>query len=130
MFTRPHFPQHGFHFHFCCYGGMISAGNPTSLHSTHPCTPDEDILNRIIQNMPNCETSRYIGRWNNNGKRLFIGINRSVEIVSFQPVSVPLFFNGLWIVNLREMKFGHSYFSNTRLKAVVSFKTFSFALIR
>ena len=46
----------------CCNSGMVDARKPTRFLSVLACPADIDILNGVIQDVPEMQNTRYIGR--------------------------------------------------------------------
>ena len=86
--------------HHLCFGSntcVVSARHPAGILALHAGTPDQDVLNRIVQHMSHVEHPCNVGRWNHHGIRL-TAIRLRTEKLVVQPVLVPFRFHNLWII--------------------------------
>ena len=77
--------------------GVVSARHPAGILALHAGTPDQNVLNRIVQHMSHVEHPCNVGRWNHHGIRL-TAIRLRTEKLVVQPVLVPFRFHNLWII--------------------------------
>src|SRR5690625_4460210 len=70
---------------------MIGARKPKNRFPLLTRAADQNILERVVENMPHRENARHIWRRNNDRVRLFFRIRRSLETIVFQPDGIPLF---------------------------------------
>ena len=84
---------------------MISAGEPKDLVAGLAGSTGKDVLERIVQHMPEGEDAGHIRRRDNNRVGGFWRCGISGEVAAFDPMGIPFLFDGLWFVGLGQ--FGH-----------------------
>ncbi len=78
--------------------GMIGAWHPQRIKPLHPLHADENILQRIIQRVPNVKCPRHIRRRNHDRiwRTRIIGLG--MKVTAILPEAVPLLLRGVVIV--------------------------------
>ena len=82
-------------------GGMVGPWHPASVFTQHPSTAHQHVLNGVIEHVPHMQNARHIRGRNHHRIGLTV-IGLALEKFVFQPVTVPLFFTGTWIVGSRD----------------------------
>ena len=55
---------------FGCNGSVVCSWHPARILSFHSCVAHQDVLNRVVEDVPHMQHSRHVGRGNYNGVRL------------------------------------------------------------
>ncbi len=107
-----------------CLGGnrgMVGTGHPAGVLAFEACTAYEDVLYCLVEHVSHVEDARYVGRRNNDGKRI-AGVRLAMKEFVVQPVLVPAGFDVSRIVlsfhknHKLACKVTH-FFSNTQAHA-------------
>ena len=80
---------------------MIDTRHPLGFSSLRPFPADQDILEGIVEGMPEMQNIRYIGRRNDYRIRLLIRIGPPVEHPGGQPSRIPFFLGLMRLVCFR-----------------------------
>ena len=94
-----------------CLGGdarVVGAGQPEHFLSQHACASGEDVLDGIVEDVPEGQHPGDVRRWDDNGVGRALrgdafGVGGKAALL--QPAGIPRFFNGLGFVGLWEL--GH-----------------------
>jgi len=68
---------------------MIGAGHPEGLEALHPLLPDQHVLERVVQGVPEVQSAGHVRRRDDDRIRLPVGIRLAVKVASLLPESVP-----------------------------------------
>ena len=89
---------------------VIDAGEPQSGIALHALIARQDVLQRRVKRMTHVELPRDIGRRHDDGERLFIGINRALEVTALHPKIIYFFLDRFRVIGFRQ--FFHFFYSN------------------
>ena len=89
----------------CRHTRMIHPGQPENFVPEHASASSQNILNGVVEHVPQSQDAGDI-RWrNDDGKSGLLRLRIRMEIATIQPELIPLWFNRDWVVGLG--KFGH-----------------------
>ena len=84
--------------------GVIRAGQPEDLETLHAGAPRKDVLDRVVQDVAECQDARHIRRRDDDGIRRLRGMRVRPEISGFFPARVPFRFDGVRVVSLWQLR--------------------------
>ena len=99
------FEQSSFDDRLCRNPSMVGPRDPKRLETLHPSHPDQNILQRIVQRMPQMQSARHIRRRDNDREWLFGPVGLAMKISFFFPIGIPLFLGGRMIVLFWAVRF-------------------------
>ncbi len=70
--------------------GVVHAGNPAGLATLHLLIADQDVLQGVVEDVPQGEDARHVGRRDDDGVGLLGAVGRGVEVSALLPFGVPL----------------------------------------
>ena len=79
---------------------VVGAGEPERAESLHSLKSDNDVLNSIVERVPDMKLSCNIRRRYDDCKRLLLGVGFCLEIPLVYPFLIKFVFKRLWIVCL------------------------------
>jgi hypothetical protein len=85
--------------------GVVGAGLPQRVVALHPPPAGEDVLERVVQHVPQGQDAGHVGRRDDDGVRLALGVHVGLEVAAFFPRGVPSLFHGGRVVAGREIGF-------------------------
>ena len=88
---------------FGCDAGVVGSGEPADFIAFHSVPARENILKRIVENMPHGQDAGHVRRGDHDGIRFFIGIGLAVEKAVVFPVGIPFFLDGRGFVCFRHL---------------------------
>ncbi len=71
---------------------MIGAGHPEGVEALHAFPADENILQRIVERVPQMQRAGHIGRRNDDRVGLFRRVGVTIEITLVEPALINLRF--------------------------------------
>ena len=80
--------------------GVVGTGEPGNFMAQHPVIPAENILQRIVEHMPQRQDAGHVGRRDDDGIRRFSFFGGAVKLFAFFPQGVPLGFHLGGLVSL------------------------------
>jgi hypothetical protein len=83
--------------------GMIGPGQPKHLETLHPRAACENVLDRVIEDMPEGQDTGDIGRWDDDGKRRLGRIRIRAEAARFLPMGIPFRLHRAGIVGFGQL---------------------------
>ena len=86
---------------------MVTAWHPQGVVALHTAPADEDILQGIIKGMAHMKLTCYIWWRFYNAVWLLVFLNHSTKQLILFPEAIPLLFEGLWVIHLRDIVFFH-----------------------
>ena len=98
-------PQIFFDCSLSCNSGVIHAWQPQHFESLHSRAPGKNILNRVVEHVPECQHTGHVGRRHHDRKRRLGRLRIGNEISIADPALIPFRLNRLRIVSL--WKFRH-----------------------
>ena len=87
--------------------GMIGARHPQRVVALHPPPADENILQRVVQRMPQVQRAGHVRRRNDDRIRLALRVGLAVKIAAILPERIPAVLRRLVIVLLGKLLGGH-----------------------
>ena len=82
---------------------VIRPRQPENFESLHARAPGEDVLDRVVENVPERQNAGHVRRRNNDGIRRLRRMRVRAEISRFLPACVPFRFHGIGIVGFRQL---------------------------
>ena len=73
--------------------GVVGAGEPADFLAHHAVPADEDVLQRVVQDVPHGEDAGHVRRRDDDGIGLLVGIRFAVEAFVGLPLGVPFLFD-------------------------------------
>jgi hypothetical protein len=96
---------------------VIHAWQPKHFKALHPRAPRENILNRVVQDVPECQNAGDIRRRHHDRERLFLRTRVRFKIAIVDPTLIPLWLDGSRIVGFRKLNHrGESSEAGARLQ--------------
>ena len=83
--------------------GVIHPRQPKHFESLHPRAPRENVLNRVVQNMPEREHTGDVRRRHHDRERLLLRTRVRFEVVMVDPTLIPFRLDGFRIVSFRKL---------------------------